>query len=131
MFCQATKKKHRYTFNHSVLGEALREVSDALRGLDSEIAASRVKVQDTSAPLTVREAMHLWVARTENNLGKDSSTIGQYRHLEDLVSAWAQEHGTKYAKNITSHQLESWYASHEWTRLDQTTEVVQPGKESL
>jgi len=51
--------------------------------------------------------------RTENKLGKDASTIVQYRHLEDLVSGWARELGIKYAKDITSYQLESWYASPE------------------
>jgi integrase len=88
--------------------------------LDPEIAASTAKAQGTYAPLTVREAMHLWVARTENKLGKDASTIVQYRHLEDLVSGWARELGIKYAKDITSYQLESWYASPEWTRLAPT-----------
>ena len=39
----------------------------------------------------------------------------QYRHLEELVSGWALEHGIKYAKDITSYQLESWYASPEWS----------------
>jgi integrase len=78
-------------------------------------------VQDTAAQLTVPEAMHLWVARTENKLGKEASTIVQYRHLEKLVSGWAKKNGIKHAKDITSHQLESWYASEEWTRLAPTT----------
>ena len=121
VFSTATKVKRRYTLNTPSWAEALREGSDVLRGLDPEIAASRSKVQDTHAPLTVREAMHLWVARTENKLGKDSSTVGQYRHLEKLVSKWAREYGIKYAKDITSYQLESWYASKEWTRLAPTT----------
>jgi integrase len=121
VFAQATKAKRRYTLNTPSWAEALREASDALRGLDPEIAASRAIVQVTSAPLKVREAMHLWVARTENKLGKDSSTIGQYRYLEKLVSEWAKEQGIKYAKDITSHQLETWYASDEWTRLAPTT----------
>jgi integrase len=121
VFSSATKEKRRYTLNTPSWAEALREASDALRGLDPEIAASRAKVQDTRAPLTVREAMHLWVARSENKLGKDASTIVQYRHLEELVSGWAKELGIKYAKDITSHQLESWYASEEWTRLAPTT----------
>jgi len=121
VFSQSTKEKQRYTLNTPSWAEALREASDALRGLDPEIAASRVKVQDTRAPLTVREAMHLWVARTENKLGKDSPTVGQYRHLEELVSGWARSLGIKFVKDITSHQLEKWYASHEWTRLAPTT----------
>jgi hypothetical protein len=41
--------------------------------LDPEIAASRAKVQDTPVLLTVRKAMHLWVTRTENKLGKDKN----------------------------------------------------------
>jgi integrase len=121
VFSTATKEKRRYTLNTPSWTEALREASNALRGLDPEIAASRAKVQDTHAPLTVREAMHLWVARTENKLGKDASTIVQYRHLEELVSGWARELGIKYARDITSHQLERWYASQEWTRLAPTT----------
>ena len=121
VFSLATKEKRRYTLNTPSWAEALREANVALRGLDPEIAASRAKAQGTHAPLTVREAMHLWVARTENKLGKDSSTIGQYRHLEELVSGWARELGIKYAKDITSYQLESWYASPEWTRLAPTT----------
>jgi integrase len=121
VFSLATKEKRRYTLNTPSWAEALREASEALRGLDPEIAASRAKAQGTYVPLTVREAMHLWVARTENKLGKDASTIVQYRHLEKLVSGWAQEHGIKYAKDITSYQLESWYASQEWTRLAPTT----------
>jgi hypothetical protein len=121
VFVQATKGKRRYTLNTPSWAEALREASEVLRGLDPEIAASRAKVQDTFVPLTVREAMHLWVARTENKLGKDASTLVQYRHLEELVSEWARANGIKYAKDITSHQLEKWYASHEWTRLAPTT----------
>jgi site-specific recombinase XerD len=117
----STKRKQRYTLNTPSWAEAVREATETLRGLDPEIAASRAKVQDTTTPLTVREAMHLWVARTENKLGKDASTIGQYRHLEELVSKWARQHGIKYAKDITSRQLESWYASHEWTRIAPTT----------
>jgi len=108
VFSLATKEKRRYTLNTPSWAEALREASAALRGLDPEIVASRAKAQGTHAPLTVREAMHLWVARTENKLGKDASTIVQYRHLEELVSGWAREHGIKYAKDITSYQLESW-----------------------
>jgi hypothetical protein len=69
--------------------------------------ASRGKVPDTPTPLTVHEAMHLWFARTENKLGKDAS--------------WARANNIKYAKDITSHQLEKWYASQEWTRLAPTT----------
>jgi hypothetical protein len=121
VFSTATKEKRRYTLNTPSWAEALREASDALRGLDPEIAASRGKVQDTPTPLTVHEAMRLWVARTENKLGKDASTIGQYRHLEELVSEWARANNIKYAKDITSHQLEKWYASQEWTRLAPTT----------
>ena len=121
VFNGATKQKRRYTLNTPSWAEALREASEALRGLDPEIAASRAKSQVTYAPLTVREAMHLWVARSENKLGKDASTIGQYRHLEELVSGWARQHGIKYAQDITSYHLESWYASREWTRLAPTT----------
>src|SRR5258708_5254410 len=121
VFSLATKEKRRYTLNTPSWAEALREASEALRGLDPEIAASRAKAQSTYAPLTVREAMHLWVARTENKLGKDASTIVQYRHLEELVSEWARKHGVKYAKDITSHQFESWYVSREWPRLAPTT----------
>ena len=121
VFTLATKEKRRYTLNTPSWAEAVREASDALRGLDPEIAASRAKAQDSAAPLTVREAMHLWVARTENKLGKNASTIVQYRHLEVLVSEWARANGIKYAKDITSYQLESWYASEEWTRLAPTT----------
>jgi hypothetical protein len=90
--------KRRYTLNTPSWAEALREASAALRGLDPEVAASRAKAQGTHAPLTVREAMHLWVARTENKLGKDSSTIGQYRYMEELVSGWAREHGVSMRK---------------------------------
>ena len=45
----------------------------------------------------------------------------QYRHLEELVSEWARANNIKHAKDITSHQLETWYASQEWTRLAPTT----------
>jgi integrase len=121
VFTQATREKRRYTLNTPSWAEALREADDALRGLDPEIAASRAKVENTSARMTVREAMHLWVTRSENKLGKDSTTIAQYRHLEELVSEWARANGIKYAKDITSHQLESWYASEEWTSLAPTT----------
>jgi integrase len=121
MFSVVTKEKRRYTLNTPSWAEALREASDVLRGLDPEIAASRAKTQSSDAPLTVREAMHLWVARTENKLGKDASTIVQYRHLEELVTEWARINGVRYAKDITSYQLEEWYASHEWTRLAPTT----------
>lgn len=121
VFAQETKEKRRHSLNTPSWPEALREANDTLRGLDPEIAASRMKVKDIAAQLTVREAMHLWVARTENKLGKDSTTIGQYRHLEALVSEWAKELGIKYAKDITSHQLETWYASEEWTSLAPTT----------
>ena len=114
MCSQATKEKRRYTLNTRSWAKALREASEALRALDPEIAASRAKTQSTHNPLTVREAMHLWVARSENRLGKDASTIVQYRHLEGLVSEWARVHGIRYARNITSHQLETWYASPEW-----------------
>jgi integrase len=121
VFVQATKEKQRYTLNTPSWAEALEKGSDVLRGLDPEIAASRAKAKSTHAPLPVREAMHLWVARSENKLGENSPTIGQYRHLEELVSGWAKELGIKYAKDITSSQLETWYASEEWTRLAPTT----------
>jgi integrase len=121
VFSQATKVKRRYTLNTPSWAEALREAGEVLRGLDPEIAASRAKAQVTVTPLTVREAMHLWVARTETKLGKDSSTIAQYRHLEDLVSDWAKELGVMHAKDITSTQLETWYGSGDWTRLAPTT----------
>ena len=98
VFSQKTKQKRRYTLNTPSWAEALREASDALRGLDPEIAASRAKTKAQSAPLTVREAMHLWVARTENKLGKDASTLVQYRHLKELVSEWARALGIKYVK---------------------------------
>ena len=85
MFSVVKKEKRRYALNTPSWAEALRE-ADALRGLDPKIAASRAKAQLTKASLTVREAMHLWVARTENKLGKDASTLVQYRHLVGLFA---------------------------------------------
>ena len=116
VFNGATKQKRRYTLNTPSWAEGrcarpVRRCGD----WTPKLPPQELESQGTYAPLTVREAMHLWVARSENKLGKDASTIGQYRHLEELVSGWARQHGIKYAQDITSYHLESWYASREWT----------------
>jgi integrase len=122
VFTTATKKKRRYTLNTPSWADAVREASDVLKGLDPEIAAARKKTRPTGEEaLSVKDALQLWVTRTENKLGKDSSTLGQYKLMERLITKWATAQGIKYPREITPAQLAAWYGSDAWTQLAPTT----------
>jgi integrase len=122
VFTSATKEKRRYTLNTPSWAEARGEANDVLKGLDPEIAASRKKTRPTGVEaLTVEQALHLWVTRTENKLGGDSSTLSQYRLMKSMIVSWAAAEGIKYPREITPAQLERWYGSSRWTKLAPTT----------
>jgi integrase len=122
VFRAETKEKRRYSLNTPSWADAHREASDVLKGLDPEIAAARKKTRPKGEDaLTVKDALQLWVTRTENKLGKDSSTLGQYRLMQRKITEWAAAQGIKYPREITPAQLAAWYGSEAWTRLAPTT----------
>jgi integrase len=122
VFTSSTKDKRRYTLSTPSWAEAVRKASDVLKGLDPEIAAARKQTRPTgSEALTVPEALHLWISRSETKLGKDSTTLSQYTLMERIIKKWATDQGIKYPREITPAQLEEWYGSDKWTRLAATT----------
>jgi integrase len=122
VFNAATKRKQRYSLTTPSWAEALRGASDILRGLDPEIAAARaIEEKKRVERVTVGDACDLWIERSKSKLGKDGSTLAQYRTLKAHLTAWSGKNSLNYIDEITTGQLQRWYQSADWTRLAATT----------
>ena len=93
--------------------------------MDPEIAEARARKEEQERKhqgelMTVAAACDLWIDRTTNKLGDQASVADQYRWLKKKLVGWAQAHGITNVQEITTVQLERWYASKEWQFADTT-----------
>lgn len=99
--------------------EAQRIAADTLRGMDPEIADARARMvkkekKHDDVQMPVGDACDLWIERTIGKLGEDASVVNQYRWLKKKLVAFADTQGIATVQEITTLQLERWYASKEW-----------------
>jgi integrase len=70
----------RYSLVTPSWTEALEEATAVLKGFDPELAEARQQREKQKQQVyPVLEAINLWIDRTRNKLGSDSSTVAQYR----------------------------------------------------
>jgi hypothetical protein len=75
------EEPRRYSLNTPSWSEAMDEAMAVLKSFDPELAAARRASQEkqTRKRYTVLEAINLWLDRTRNKVGSDTSTVDQYR----------------------------------------------------
>jgi integrase len=89
------EKPKRYTLNTPSWAEALEKAANVLRSFDPEISLARQEKKILqSTRRTVLEAIQLWLDRTANKFGKDSSIWNQYRSTFGWIDKRGRVHGT-------------------------------------
>lgn len=85
----------RYSIGTPSWTEALDEAMAVLKSFDPEIAAVRSAIKKQREPQTptILEAINLWLDRTRNKVGTDTSTIDQYRSTFGWIDKDGQRRG--------------------------------------
>jgi len=98
--------------------------SDALRGMDPEIAAARAtSAKRDHGRMTILDACKLFIESRKRDLGETSSTIAQYVTLKGKLIVWGERHGIEYVQGITPLHLERWYSSSAWSHYAPSTKA--------
>jgi integrase len=85
----------RYTLMTPSWAEAMEEAMAVLKGFDPEIAAIRdAKNQQQEKAYSVLDAINMWIDRTRNKVGTESSTVSQYRSTFGWVDKDGRPRGT-------------------------------------
>ena len=84
----------RYSLMTPSWAEAMEEAMAVLKGFDPEIAAMRNARQENEKAHTVLEAINMWLERTRNKVGSESSTVSQYRSTFGWVDKDGRPRGT-------------------------------------
>jgi integrase len=136
---KAGEKPRRYTLNTPSWAEALEKAADVLRSFDPEISTARKqKEEKRNTRRTVLEAIQLWLDRTANKFGDDSSVRNQYRSTFGWIDKKGRVHGTllgfvteynaqnpesriEYIDQITPLIAQTWHDSHWFAELSPVT----------
>ena len=88
------EKPKRYALNTYSWAEAKEIASDTLKEFDPEIAEARSsKRKKQRVSRTILEAINLWLDRTRNGFGADSTILKQYRSTLGRIDKQGVSHG--------------------------------------
>jgi hypothetical protein len=89
------EEPRRYSLVTPSWAEALEEATAVLKTFDPELAAIRTEAKERKErSYTVLEAINMWLERTRNKVGTESSTVSQYRSTFGWVDKDGRPRGT-------------------------------------